>query len=251
MNISQESYSELSKIYDYTNRQLSAEKNIGSIYRWPDRLEPDYTLSFSEVLRSSSSLQSRVDEIKKDKGSCFVLDVASYGHFLNSLENIDGGISIALVDNRNPKAVERQDKKNLKVVVGEMLAHSPWVKVDRYLENDIKSQRKFDIITCMPLNGWQYPDAGVRKSYPFDLQYVVIKRMWERLAEGGSLFVQLPWENIDNPVYKTWLHSLKENDVNFDTGTGQISKGSNFVVHVLRIDKSANNTDLPKPRPID
>ncbi|MFA5933101.1 MAG: hypothetical protein WCV81_02420 [Microgenomates group bacterium] len=124
--------------------------------------------------------------------STYVMNIMGGTQLLKELRPTKG-IAVRLADNRTDQEKEEDTKRKISIITGKVLSNSLWKK--------IPSQQNF--ILSMP--------QGALYSLPIsdDIYYFLINEMWKKLADNGTMLVQIP--NFAKPILSKWTPALNQN----------------------------------------
>jgi hypothetical protein len=153
----------------------------------------DYEKLFQDIL-NGDSIEEIVSERQEKYGEIAVLDLMSYGYFLEDLQNMfyfHHGLAVSLSNPYTPQnkydigiSKDIFGHQGLDLLTGNVLRRKTWQKIKEWLE---KIDRPgFDFIFCAP--------GGISCLFPHQNKYYafVLEQMWRTLnPDGGVIFTEI------------------------------------------------------------
>lgn len=189
-----------------------------------DSLDLRNRFSFKEVIRNWKSKGLVLEAF--GEGTLIRKLVQEEKHQGSTRGNIAGGVAVTLSDIRSPEQVKFDKENNVRLIAGDFYLGSTY----RHILEDLQRSRYtgFKCIVCYPLAGWDIGEDQLDP--PIDLVWIILRRLYSLLEDGGELFIDLPHqvmlknEKID--LYKIdffwdrWIAECKERNIVIQRGYG-------------------------------
>ena len=151
--------------------------------------------SFHDVL-DGKSIARITSENKQRTGKSFALDLMGYGDILRRNVHLDGGVAVALSDQRLPKDKRSDEEDNIDFVEGNILHNSTWAALQRWLDRQEVEDKHFDLIICRPISGFN------NLGYNSGVYITLIQKAWRLLSpHNGALLTQIPDRPRVKPIF--------------------------------------------------
>lgn len=187
-------------------RALRVEpRNDYTDWKVRDARDYPYGASFIEVL-PGFSLSQLVETSKQKTGKALVLDFMGYGQVLQNLP-LTGGLAVALHDPRSEDVKQRDAKRNIDFVDGNVFRRSTWNKMQKWLDRQETDDKKFDLILSRPVRGLDHltDHRGVN--------IVLLQRGWKMLSShNGILLTQFLEQIFNQSLIDKWVKLLNQTE---------------------------------------
>lgn len=239
-----------------TSRKISQidERDRWGVFHF--KQTPDeYDYSFAGVMPEG------IYELLKSKdstGLTSVLDLFSDPTMVRTLKDEGHAnlvTAVGLTDSRTTSERDKDQKLGVNYIFeagsAGLWTGRTFAKIRTQIENSerLKQAGGFDLVIARPVGGWQ---IGKRPPFdtqdgilpPFEMQYVLLNRMWQFVGENGTLLVKMP----ANSHAEMRLYSEQLLEDGFVVTSHTDDSPSTYTSEV-RIDRNASSPKtLPRPR---
>jgi len=233
---------------------VTDETRVWSEYKRPPT---NYELEFYKIM--PEGLRGNLKKKKESGKKTSVVDIFTDPAMVRTLKReglADAVLAVGASDSRTNEEAQEDKKLNIPYIAEPETAGvwsgRTWRKIKDHIQNTplLAKNNGFDLVVACPVRGWQIGEkppfqvlSGDTLGPPFELQYVILSRMWELVGNEGSLVIQMP----HNSHKEMRLYEKQLKELGFDIAVNIDDRKSNFRSE-LRINRTSSSPKtLPKP----